>query len=66
MEADSGAGCDPYDLVPPQDRELVEMRYRLGLNSSEIAAALGIPAATVRWRLHQAVGRLRARQRRFL
>ena len=66
VEADDSAGYDPFDLVPEADRQLVEMRYRLGLNSREIADDLGIPAATVRSRLHQAIKRLRARKKKFL
>lgn len=64
--ADDSAGYDPFELVPEADRQLVEMRYRLGLNSREIADELGIPAATVRARLHQAIKRLRARKNKFL
>lgn len=66
IEADDSAGYDPFDLVPEGDRQLVEMRYRLGLSSREIAGELGIPAATVRSRLHQAIKRLRARKNKFL
>ena len=66
VEADDSAGYDPFELVPEADRQLVEMRYRLGLNSREIAGELGIPAATVRSRLHQAIKRLRAHKKKFL
>ena len=66
MLADDSAGYDPFDLVPEADRQLVEMRYRLGLSSREIAQDLNIPAATVRSRLHQAIKRLRARKKKFL
>lgn len=39
-------------------RELFEMRYTLGMNSSEIGEQLGIPAATVRSRLHFEIQKL--------
>jgi len=66
VAADDSAGYDSFDLVPEADRDLVEKRYRLGLSSREIADDLGIPAATVRSRLHQAIKRLRARKKKFI
>ena len=59
-------GVDPFDLAPAEDRELLEMRYRQGLSSVEIAAELDLPPGTVRWRLHRAVHRMRAHKHRFL
>lgn len=59
-------GLDPFDLAPAEDRELLEMRYRQGLSSVEIAAELDLPPGTVRWRLHRAVRRMRAHKHRFL
>ena len=59
-------GFDPFDLAPAEDRELLEMRYRQGLSSVEIAAELDLPPGTVRWRLHRAVRRMRAHKHRFL
>ena len=59
-------GVDPFDLAPAEDRELLEMRYRQGLSSVEIAAELDLPPGTVRWRLHRAVRRMRAHKHRFL
>lgn len=50
---------DPFELVPEQYRELVHMRYILDMNSSEIGEELGIPAATVRSRLHLAMKHMR-------
>ncbi len=64
--ADDMAGFDPFELVSKADRQLIEKRYRLGMNSREIAAELGIPAATVRSRLHLAVKKLRAKKIKFL
>ena len=55
-----------FDMVPERDRELLEQRYVMGMNSQEIAGTLGIPAATVRSRLHLAIKRLRARKSQFL
>ncbi|HWE14941.1 MAG TPA: sigma-70 family RNA polymerase sigma factor [Solirubrobacteraceae bacterium] len=45
--------------VPAADRSLLLRRYLLDQSSVEIAAALAIPPATVRVRLHRAVKRLR-------
>jgi RNA polymerase sigma factor (sigma-70 family) len=41
-------------------RQVVLLRYYEGLGSAEIARALGIPAGTVRWRLHEGLRRLRS------
>jgi RNA polymerase sigma-70 factor (ECF subfamily) len=50
---------NPFDLVPEKYRDLVRKRYVLGMTSQEIANELGIPAATVRSRLHLALKKLR-------
>ena len=47
--------------VPEKHRGLVHMRFVLGLTSREIAERTGIPAGTVRFRLHAAIRKLRAR-----
>jgi RNA polymerase sigma-70 factor (ECF subfamily) len=65
LSADS-LSADAFDQVPERDRELLRQRYLLGMTSQEIARDLGIPAATVRSRLHLAVKRLRARKSQFL
>ncbi len=57
---------DILDQVPPRYRELLYKRYVLGLNSQEIACELGIPAETVRSRLHLALKKLRAKGSHFL
>ncbi len=54
---------NPFDLIPEQYRDLFEKRYRLGMNSQEIAEALGIPAPTVRSRLHLGMKKLRSKLR---
>lgn len=43
------------------DREVITLRYLLDLSESETAAALDIPAGTVKSRLSRALGRLRER-----
>ena len=55
-----------WDQIPQQDRELLQKRYVLGLNSQEIAHEMGIPPATVRSKLHLALKKLRAKKSRFL
>ena len=66
VDPEEDDGLDPFDLAPAEDRELLEMRYRQGLSSVEIAAELDLPPGTVRWRLHRAVRRMRAHKHRFL
>ena len=53
---------NPFDLAPERYRELVTMRYSLGMTSQEIARELEIPAATVRSRLHLALKEIRRHQ----
>jgi RNA polymerase sigma-70 factor (ECF subfamily) len=52
---------DPFALIPERFRDVVIQRYMLGMNSREIGEALGIPAATVRSRLHMAIQEARSR-----
>jgi RNA polymerase sigma-70 factor (ECF subfamily) len=47
------------DLVPLEYRAVFEMRYRLGMNSAEVARDLDIAAGTVRYWLHQSIQCLR-------
>lgn len=54
-----------FELVPARYRELLYQRYVLGMNSTEIGRELGIPAATIRSRLHLAIKWLRAHQSEF-
>jgi RNA polymerase sigma-70 factor (ECF subfamily) len=42
-----------------KDRQIIYLRYFLELSTEEVAAAAGIPAGTVKSRLHRAIGRLR-------
>ena len=58
--------ADLFERIPERYRELLEKRYLLGMTSEEIGRELGIPAATVRSRLHLAIKRLRANPSRFL
>jgi RNA polymerase sigma-70 factor (ECF subfamily) len=46
--------------LAPEQRAVVVMRYYHGLEDREIADALGIPHATVRWRMHWSKKKLRA------
>jgi len=48
------------DRIPERYRDVIEKRYCLGMNSSEIGEELGIPPATARSHLHQAIRWLRA------
>ncbi|MDQ1329058.1 MAG: hypothetical protein QG641_2347 [Candidatus Poribacteria bacterium] len=57
---------DIFDQIPQNYRELLYKHYVLGLNSQEIAHELGIPAATVRSRLHLALKKLRAKKSHLL
>jgi RNA polymerase sigma-70 factor (ECF subfamily) len=63
--APEAALLNPFDHVPERFREIVEMRYRLGMTSQQIAAQLDIPAATVRSRLHLALKEMRRQAARF-
>ncbi len=58
--------ADLLDGIPKQDARLLHDRYVLGRTSREIAGDLGLPAATVRSRLHVAIKRLRERRDEFL
>ena len=66
-------GADPADLggdddvvraalamLPPNDREVIQLTIWEELSAPEVAAVLGLPPATVRTRLHRARRRLRA------
>ena len=52
--------------VPEKHRDLVHMRFVLGLTSREIEERTGVPAGTVRFRLHAAIRKLRARISRLI
>jgi RNA polymerase sigma-70 factor (ECF subfamily) len=54
------------DRVPQQYRNVLERRYVLGMTSAEIGRELGIPAATVRSRLHLAIKWLRRHQSKLI
>ena len=75
VEIDVGAvdpaGQDPADRtgaldlefalrhLSPDERALLALRYEAGLDSAEIGALAGRPAATIRWRLSRLLRRLR-------
>jgi len=50
---------EAMERLPADDRELLRLTAWEGLNSSQIAVVLAIPAATVRTRLHRARIRFR-------
>jgi RNA polymerase sigma factor (sigma-70 family) len=52
--------ADLVRALPDPYRATVLMRYFEGKSAAEIAAATGVPAGTVRWRLKEALDRLRA------
>ena len=56
---------DLIELAPEQYQELVYMRYVLDMNSTEIGAELGVPAATIRSRLHLAIQHMRRNKHRL-
>ena len=47
------------DVLDPDARRLVVLRYFVGWNSTQLAQQLGIPAATVRTRLRAAAKKLK-------
>jgi len=55
----------PYELLkaaPEKFRDLLYQRFVLDMTSEEIGKALGVPAATIRSRLHLAIQWLRTHQ----
>ena len=46
--------------LPDEQRAMVTMRYQLDMGYRDIARALGIAAPRVKWRLHEALKRLKA------
>jgi RNA polymerase sigma-70 factor (ECF subfamily) len=50
---------DAVSALPADLREVVTCRYLLELSETETAQTLGIPAGTVKSRLHRALGSLR-------
>ncbi len=48
------------NLLAPEQRAVIVMRYFHCLDDREIASTLGVPHATVRWRMHRAKQKLRA------
>lgn len=51
------ANC--INTLAPKYKEILEMRYYIGYDYHEIAAALGLPEGTVKTHLHRAKARLK-------
>lgn len=51
---------DLLGQLPKKDGELLYRRYILGMNSRQIGEEMGVPAATIRSRIHHAIKRIRA------
>ncbi len=47
------------DILPPDQRETIELMYLAGLSQSELSAVLGIPLGTVKGRVRLAFAKLR-------
>jgi RNA polymerase sigma-70 factor (ECF subfamily) len=61
VEADETLGRlrRAVERLPEEQRMTFLLRHYHGLSYEEVAAALGVPLGTVKWRLHDAVRRLR-------
>ncbi len=53
---------DLLDQLPDKYAEVLQQHYLLGMTSEEIGRSLGLPAATVRSRLHLAIKWIRTHQ----
>ena len=60
---ESDAAVRAIGVLPADERAIVVMRYWADLQVDEIARRLGIPAGTVKSRLHRALGRMREASR---
>ena len=49
------------DLLPQEQREVIELHYFEGSPVAQIARFLGLPESTVKWRIHKARVALRTR-----
>jgi RNA polymerase sigma-70 factor (ECF subfamily) len=47
------------DVLPMAEREVIELAYFGGVSFRSVAAHLGLPEGTVKWRIHSALVRLR-------
>jgi RNA polymerase sigma-70 factor (ECF subfamily) len=60
IRSSNGTSSNRFRRLPPEQRAILVLRHYLGLEPIEIAEALGIPAGTVRSRLHYAHREMRA------
>jgi RNA polymerase sigma-70 factor (ECF subfamily) len=51
------------DMLAPDDRAILSLRFFADLEVPDVAAALGIPLGTAKSRLHRALDRLRSKMR---
>lgn len=56
---EAGAIGRALAALPPQDREIISLRYYQGFREKEVAEILGIPVGTVKSRSHEAVKKLK-------
>jgi RNA polymerase sigma-70 factor (ECF subfamily) len=59
LDAERQAVNEMVSALPPEQQEVVVLRFVDGFAQAEIAEALGIPLGTVKSRLHHALNRLR-------
>lgn len=60
MREDYDRAVRALHRLPPKLRQAVVLRFLEGLSGPEVAAALGVPEATVRTRVYHARRKLRA------
>jgi RNA polymerase sigma-70 factor, ECF subfamily len=53
-----------FELLDPDERIVIAMRFYRDLQIEEIASRLGLPSGTVKSRLHRALGRMRVEMTR--
>jgi RNA polymerase sigma-70 factor (ECF subfamily) len=51
--------CEALAGLSPENRQILELRYFVGLEVNEIAEITGLPAGTVKSKLHRSLEKLR-------